>query len=93
LVRGGLRLTAVFLSPLRGWSSSPAFTHGLRRGLHSIAALRLGSASWRACGASEEAAEKLGFRLAAPKGAIDNAAVTVCLKAYPDTNLEFFRGL
>jgi hypothetical protein len=43
-------------------------------------------------GTAEEVAEKLGFRLAAPKGAIDNAALPVCLKAYPDTNLEFFRN-
>jgi hypothetical protein len=41
----------------------------------------------------EEVAEKVGFSLAAPKGALDNAALTVCLKAYPDTNLEFFRNL
>jgi hypothetical protein len=31
--------------------------------------------------------------LAAPKGVIDDAAVSVCLKAYPDTNLEFLRKL
>jgi len=40
-----------------------------------------------------EEARNSVFRLAAPKGAIDNAALTVCLKAYPDTNLEFFRSL
>ena len=35
-----LRCPSVFLSPLRGWSSSPP-TQGLRPGLHSVAASRL----------------------------------------------------
>jgi hypothetical protein len=38
--------------------------------------------------------EKLDFGFAAPEGAIHNMGrLTVCLKAYPDTNLEFFRIL
>jgi hypothetical protein len=44
------------------------------------------------CGTTEEVAEKVGFSPAAPKGPPDNAALTVCLKAYPDTNLESFRN-
>ena len=29
----------------------------------------------------------VSFRSAAPEGAIDDATITVCLKAYPDRNL------
>ncbi len=36
---------------------------------------------------------KFSFRIAAPEGAIASAALSVCLKAYPDTNLEVFRNL
>jgi hypothetical protein len=43
--------------------------------------------------AAKQVGEKLEFSPAAPKGAIDNAALAVCLKAYPDTNREFFRKL
>jgi hypothetical protein len=41
----------------------------------------------------EQAAEKIEFSGAAPEGAIDHTALAVCLKAYPDTNREFFRSL
>jgi hypothetical protein len=48
------------------------------------------------CGAIEvapfQSCFESSFRLAAPEGAIGNAALAVCLKAYPDTNLEFFRN-
>jgi hypothetical protein len=46
-----------------------------------------------AYGGAAEAAEKLEFSAAAPEGATDNATLAVCLKAYPDTNREFFRNL
>jgi hypothetical protein len=32
---------------------------------------------------------KLQLQFAAPKAEVKNAALTVCLKAYPDTNLWF----
>jgi hypothetical protein len=35
----------VFLSPLWGWPFLIRLTHGLRRGLHSFAARRLGTSS------------------------------------------------
>jgi hypothetical protein len=41
----------------------------------------------------EQAAEKIEFSATAPEGAVDNTAPPVCLKAYPDTNHEFFRRL
>jgi hypothetical protein len=43
--------------------------------------------------AAKQFAEKLGCTGAASEGAIDTAAVAVCLKAYPDTNREFFSKL
>ena len=43
--------------------------------------------------APEQSAEKLGRADAAPEGAAENAAFAVCLKAYPDTNREFFSKL
>ncbi len=48
---------------------------------------------WAQCLEPEQAAEKFEFRPAAPEGGIDNEALAVCLKAYPDTNREFFRKL
>jgi hypothetical protein len=49
---------------------------------------------WRNTGNEAwQAAEKLEFSTAAPEGAIDSKALAVCLKAYPDTNREFFRKL
>ena len=44
-------------------------------------------------GAAEEAAEKVDFAAAAPKGASDFKRLTVSLKRYPDTKPEFFRQL
>ena len=44
-------------------------------------------------GRTQEAAEECICSRAARKGAIENAAVTVRLKAYPDTNRRFFRSL
>jgi hypothetical protein len=38
-------------------------------------------------------AHRGGIDAQAPEGAINDAALYVCLKAYPDTNLEFFRSL
>jgi hypothetical protein len=42
-----LRGVTTSLSPLWGSFISRLFTHGLRRGLHSFAALRLGPALWK----------------------------------------------
>jgi hypothetical protein len=42
---------------------------------------------------AKQSAEKLGSTDAAPEGATENAAFAVCLKAYPDTNHEFFNKL
>jgi hypothetical protein len=44
-------------------------------------------------GATEQTAAEVEFSHTAPKGAINNAALAVCLKACPDTNREFFRKL
>jgi hypothetical protein len=44
-------------------------------------------------GTAKQLAGKVEFSPAAPKGAIDNTAHAVCLKAYPDTNRGFFRKL
>jgi hypothetical protein len=43
--------------------------------------------------APEQFAEKFERADAAPEGATENAAFAVCLKAYPDTNREFFSKL
>ena len=45
------------------------------------------------CSTAEEAAEKVGIGAPAPEGAIDSLPLTVCLKAYPDSDLDFFRSL
>jgi hypothetical protein len=37
--------------------------------------------------------EKLKFSVQAPKGAIENMVIGVCLKAYPDTKPELFSKL
>jgi len=42
---------------------------------------------------AKQDAEKVESADPAPKGAIENVALTVCLKAYPDTNREFFNKL
>jgi hypothetical protein len=47
----------------------------------------------RSGGIAIEGAEKVGFRVAEPEGAIDFRPFAVCLKAYPDTNPEFFQNL
>jgi hypothetical protein len=44
-------------------------------------------------GTAEEVAEKVYIRAPVPEGATDYAVLAVCLKAYPDTNLDFFRSL
>jgi hypothetical protein len=49
--------------------------------------------SWPAPSGAEQFAEKFERAAAAPEGAIENTAFAVCLKAYPDTNREFFSKL
>jgi hypothetical protein len=44
-------------------------------------------------GTAEQAAEKVGTRCPAPKGASDFEGLTVSLKRYPDTKPEFFCNL
>jgi hypothetical protein len=46
-----------------------------------------------ATSAAKEAAEKVDFGAAAPKGACDFEGLAVSLKRYPDTKPEFFRSL
>jgi hypothetical protein len=44
-------------------------------------------------GTAKEVAEKVRIRAPMPEGAMDSAPLAVCLKAYPDTKLDFFRSL
>src|SRR5258708_33056602 len=55
---------------------------GLLQGLKPLSFGSWGGTTGRGCG-------KVGFRVAAPEGAIDFGAFAVCLKAYPDTTLSF----
>jgi hypothetical protein len=43
--------------------------------------------------AAKEAAEKVGISAPVPEGASDSKAFSVRLKAYPDTDPEFFSSL
>jgi hypothetical protein len=47
----------------------------------------------RLMGMSSQTAKKVQVRAPAPEGGIDSAALAVCLKAYPDTERDFFRSL
>jgi hypothetical protein len=42
---------------------------------------------------AQQLAEKVCIRAPAPEGAVNSAALAVCLKAYPDTNLDVFHSL
>jgi hypothetical protein len=41
----------------------------------------------------KEVAKELEFKIAAPEGAVDDVTFAYALKAYPDTNREFFSEL
>jgi hypothetical protein len=83
---GGLTLSPSAITSLNG-RGGPNLRFGRLKPLLILLGL---------CGAIEvapfQSCFESSFRLVAPEGAIGNAALSVCLKAYPDTNLEFFRN-
>ncbi len=77
-------LVCVVLSPLRGWGDWRSRTHGLRRGLHSVAATGLGRLRSRTHGLRRGLHSVAAARL----GRLEIAHPTACAVGYTLTPLR-----